>query len=161
MTTMRLEFTLLLLFVIAALISSFQPSSFITTKRCTFTRTTLNAEEGPIEFSDFPDADKPDKDSADIDWDSEWKKVVDGQVTPKPTSGIYKSDVELAAIKAKKSAELKINDVQYNAAKAIGGINIRSLQGDWRFWIGLLAVLSIGTSILSAGQTAPNDSFYI
>lgn len=50
-------------------------------------------------------------------------------------------------------------EVKSNLPKAP---SIRSLQGDWRFWIGILVIVSFGLSILSATSVQPtNESFYI
>eukprot|EP00586_Coscinodiscus_wailesii_P022057 CAMPEP_0172502076 /NCGR_PEP_ID=MMETSP1066-20121228/156378_1 /TAXON_ID=671091 /ORGANISM="Coscinodiscus wailesii, Strain CCMP2513" /LENGTH=131 /DNA_ID=CAMNT_0013277191 /DNA_START=70 /DNA_END=462 /DNA_ORIENTATION=- len=129
LTMMHQQFAYLPLLLLTTLVSSFQPNSFIISRRCLPTNTVLNSNNPKNEYNDFADSDKPDKDNVDnVDWDAEWKKVVEGEIKPKQTSGIYKSDVELAAIKAKRVAETKIDDVRYNAAKAF---NFRSLQGDW------------------------------
>ena len=50
-------------------------------------------------------------------------------------------------------------EVKSNLPKAP---SIRSLQGDWRFWIGILVIVSFGLSLLSATSVQPtNESFYI
>jgi hypothetical protein len=117
--------------------------------------------------SDFP----PEEDSAaykgDIDWDGEWKKVVAKQNMPqkRPGKDFYKSDAEIAAIRAANLATEQANKVASNIPQVP---EWRSLQGDWKFWVGLLAIVSVGFSLLSAAGTqggAPvigtADSYYI
>ena len=96
-----------------------------------------------------------------VDWDAEWKKVVEDRDQPKQRPGQYKSQVEIEAIKAtnkvaknvfQASQEVKSNTVQ----------NWSSLKGDWKFWIGILVIVSFGLSILTATSVQPaNESFYI
>ena len=96
-----------------------------------------------------------------VDWDAEWKKVIEDRDQPKQRPGQYKSQVEIEAIKAtnkvaknvfQASQEVKSNTVQ----------NWSSLKGDWKFWIGILVIVSFGLSILTATSVQPaNESFYI
>ena len=94
--------------------------------------------------------------SSGVDWDAEWKKVVeqqkDGSFTAskaekRPGEGYYKTEAEIAAIKAANKATAKINEVQANIPSMP---SFDSLKGDWKFWIGLLLVLSFGSSLLAA-----------
>jgi hypothetical protein len=104
--------------------------------------------------------------SGDVDWDAEWKKVVtENKAVERPGKDFYKSDVERAAILttnkvAKQVAKVKVKAPAFQAPSVP-----TSLQGDWKFWIGILAVLSVGTSLLAGGGPAPmpqgNESFYI
>lgn len=48
----------------------------------------------------------------EIDWDEEWKKVVKNKDQPKNRPGEYKSEVEIAAAKAKREADAKIAEIQ-------------------------------------------------
>jgi hypothetical protein len=81
--------------------------------------------------SDFP----PEEDSAaykgDIDWDGEWKKVVAKQNMPqkRPGKDFYKSDAEIAAIRAANLATEQANKVASNIPQVP---EWRSLQGDWK-----------------------------
>eukprot|EP00815_Leptocylindrus_aporus_P012088 CAMPEP_0116064690 /NCGR_PEP_ID=MMETSP0322-20121206/9273_1 /TAXON_ID=163516 /ORGANISM="Leptocylindrus danicus var. apora, Strain B651" /LENGTH=145 /DNA_ID=CAMNT_0003550773 /DNA_START=81 /DNA_END=515 /DNA_ORIENTATION=- len=69
---------------------------------------------------------------SDIDWDAEWKKVASGQQDGvKRPSGRAKTEIELAAIRAKKSAETQLYKAQGEARKIKYKTNWRSLQGDW------------------------------
>ncbi|MGK3745001.1 MAG: hypothetical protein ACI8RD_012139 [Bacillariaceae sp.] len=121
------------------------------------------------------DDDIPSDDSTEytgsVDWDAEWKKVVDneGQLKTsgkdRPGKDFYKSEAEITAIKAANKATEKITDVSSTVSNSLP--DIRSLSGDWRFWIGILALVSIGFSVLTApsGNISPSglngDSFYI
>jgi len=98
-----------------------------------------------------------------VDWDSEWKKVVQDRDQPSQRPGKYKSEAEIAAIKATNKVAKNVyqatNEMKSNMPSAP---SIRSMQGDWRFWIGILVIVSFGLSLLSATSMAPsNDSFYI
>merc|ERR1712232_828961 len=90
-----------------------------------------------------------------IDWDAEWKKVVEDRDQPLQRPGKYKSQPEIAAIKGiNKTAKNVFEASQELKSKLPQATNIRSLQGDWKFWIGVIFILSFGLSILSAaGQT--------
>eukprot|EP00816_Leptocylindrus_hargravesii_P007247 CAMPEP_0196801446 /NCGR_PEP_ID=MMETSP1362-20130617/1205_1 /TAXON_ID=163516 /ORGANISM="Leptocylindrus danicus, Strain CCMP1856" /LENGTH=141 /DNA_ID=CAMNT_0042172417 /DNA_START=182 /DNA_END=607 /DNA_ORIENTATION=+ len=114
------------------------------------------------------DADNIDFESS-VDWDAEWSKVVRGdQDSVKRPSGRAKSDVEIAALRAKKTAAEQVLKVKGEARNLKNQVqrqaNWRSLQGDWKFWVGVLAIISVATSLLSAsGQSYSNNdpSFYI
>ena len=99
---------------------------------------------------------------SDIDWDAEWKKVASGQQDGvKRPSGRAKTEIELAAIRAKKNAETQLYKAQGEARKIKYKTNWRSLQGDWKFWLAVLAIISVATSLISAsGQSYSNDAFY-
>uniref|UniRef100_A0A7S2UHD2 Uncharacterized protein n=1 Tax=Attheya septentrionalis TaxID=420275 RepID=A0A7S2UHD2_9STRA len=98
-----------------------------------------------------------------VDWDAEWKKVATEQ--KKPGSGVkdpYKGDVEKAAIKVRNAAQSQLNKVERELIK--NKPDIKSLQGDWKFWIGILAIISVAAALISAsGQTQSysNESFYV
>mmetsp|Transcript_36367 Transcript_36367/g.61987 ORF Transcript_36367/g.61987 Transcript_36367/m.61987 type:complete len:174 (-) Transcript_36367:415-936(-) len=98
-----------------------------------------------------------------VDWDAEWKKVVQDRDQPAQRPGNYKSQAEIAAIKATNKVAKNVYDASREAKNSLPSApSIRSLQGDWRFWIGMLLIVSFGLSILSATSSAPvNDSFYI
>ena len=119
---------------------------------------------------DFPSDDSTEY-TGSTDWDAEWKKVVDNEGQSKtsgkerPGKDFYKSEAEITAIKAANKATERIGDVGSTVSNALP--DIRSLSGDWRFWIGILALVSIGFSVLTApsGNISPSelngDSFYI
>lgn len=159
-------------------VNSFQPSSFSPrsiksqgSQPRPFFRTGPKLErlynDFKGDFDDFPPEESSSRYEGDVDWDAEWKKVVQNKdkTQERPGKDFYKSDVELAAIRARKAAQEQMMKVQEQARKAnIKAPDIRSLQGDWKFWIAILAILSIGTSLLAAsGQTQSytNESFYI
>lgn len=119
-----------------------------------------------IDFSDLPPEESTEY-TGSIDWDAEWKKVVanEGKVvkTDRPGRDFYKSEAEIAAIKAANKANEQISSVGSNVSKSLP--DIRSLSGDWRFWIAILAIVSVGLSVLTAPQPIPTglqgDSYYI
>jgi hypothetical protein len=120
--------------------------------------TYLKAQEDEIEFGE--------KYEGEIDWDAEWKKVVKNENQPKvrPGDKFYKSDAEKTIIKATRSAQEKIIEVQKNMPE-LDGFDFRSLQGNAAFWLTVLAIISVGSALIAAsGQpsTTYNDqSFYI
>jgi predicted pyridoxine 5'-phosphate oxidase superfamily flavin-nucleotide-binding protein len=97
----------------------------------------------------------------DVDWDAEWKKVVENRNQPSDRPGKYKNDVERAMLKTTKATAEQIKKVKIVKPD----INIRSLQGDGKFWIAVLAIISIGISLISAAgvETYANSSetFYV
>ena len=125
-----------------------------------------------IQFSENPNPNSPrDEEMVDagdsyegsVDWDAEWKKVVENRDQPAKRPGEYKSQAEIAAIKATNKVAKNVFDAsQEMKSKMPAAPNMRSLQGDWRFWIGILVIVSFGLSILSATSTQQvNESFYI
>lgn len=98
-----------------------------------------------------------------VDWDAEWKKVVQNQDQPAQRPGSYKTQAEIAAIKATNKVAKNVFDAsQEMKSKMPAAPNMMSLQGDWRFWIGIMVIVSFGLSILSATSTQQvNESFYI
>lgn len=93
--------------------------------------------------------------------DAEWKKVVEDRDQPAERPGKYKTQVEVAAIKATNKVAKNVYEASREAqSKLPSAPSIRSLQGDWRFWIGILLVVSFGLSILSATSSTPVDSSY-
>jgi hypothetical protein len=81
---------------------------------------------------DFP-PEEQDEYTGSVDWDAEWKKVVasEGKTsTNRPGKDFYKSEAEIAAIKAaNKAAEQAVQ-----ATRSVGSLvpDIRSLSGDWK-----------------------------
>jgi hypothetical protein len=168
-------------------------TSFLTRSSGTATPTTSSslslAKED--EYSDFPEGYEKGADAeykGDVDWDGEWKKVVSKQskessgssssgssskgksTSDRPGKDYYKSDAEIAAIRAANQAQLQIGKVASKVNISIPKslpTSMRSLQGDWKFWIGALALISVGISLLSAvGSGGPppdagGDSYYI
>lgn len=119
------------------------------------------------ENDDFPPDESADY-SGNVDCDAEWKKVVakDGKLDggeERPGKDFYKSEAEIAAIKAANTATKKVSE----AGSTVGDMlpDVRSLSGDWRFWIGVLALVSVGLSLLTAPSDISTglqgDSFYV
>ena len=76
----------------------------------------------------------------------------------------YKSEAEINAIKAANKATETINDVSSTVTNSLP--DVRSLSGDWRFWIGILVLVSVGFSVLTAPPvnivpTSSPESFYM
>lgn len=122
--------------------------------------------------SDFPPEEQmgsgSDEYQGSVDWDAEWKKVVQSGATAtedRPGKDFYKSDAEIAATKLANKATQQVNKVAENIPAAPSW---NQLKGDWRFWVGVLAVLSVGSSLLAAAGSpqplptnASPDSYYI
>lgn len=104
-----------------------------------------------------------DKYEGSVDWDSEWQKVVENRDQPSERPGKYKTQAEISAIKATNKVAKNVYDATKEMKSNMPSApSIRSLQGDWRFWIGILVIVSFGLSILSATSAPPvNESFYI
>jgi hypothetical protein len=66
-----------------------------------------------------------------IDWDAEWKKVKknQGQPSERPGKNFYKSEAELAAIRAANRAASELNE----KASFLSSVpSFDSLKGDWK-----------------------------
>eukprot|EP00980_Cylindrotheca_fusiformis_P025142 scaffold13192_cov51-Cylindrotheca_fusiformis.AAC.2 len=138
--------------------------SFQTSTRRSFTTTAITSLAAiRSDESDFP----PEEDGfeSEIDWDSEWKKVVQNEgklkTGQRPGSDFYKSEAEISAIKAANKAAMKAAEVSNSLPQ------MSSFTGDWKFWIAILAIVSIGLSVLNAppamppGGGADGGSYYI
>lgn len=108
---------------------------------------------------DFP---PPRDEEVSVDWDAEWKKVVANKDQPKqrPGKDFYKSDAEIAVTT---TINRSIETVQKQAAKMdIPSVNTATLTSDWRFWIAILAFVSVVTAVISAPPQMPmEDTYYI
>ena len=118
---------------------------------------------------DFP-PDESTEYSGSVDWDAEWKKVVekDGKLDngkERPGKDFYKSEAEIVAIKAANTATKTVSDAGTSVSNSIPDVGL--LSGDWRFWIAILALVSVGLSLLSGGGPQDitaglsDDSFYV
>lgn len=140
------------------------------------TRTTLLAQitgpgsskENDDESVDIPPEELSKEYTGSVDWDAEWKKVMknEGKLpdgTERPGSSFYKSEAEIAAIKTANAATKKVVEAGSTVTNVLP--DVRSLSGDWRFWISILALISVGLSLLSAPANVPSglpgDSYYI
>jgi hypothetical protein len=128
------------------------------------------AKQGEEEsFSDLPPEELSDEYTGSVDWDAEWKKVVanEGKLENgkgRPGQGFYKSEAEIQAIKAANAASEKLSEAGTSVFNALP--DFRSLSGDWRFWIAILAMVSVGLSLLTAPPNMvptglQSDSYYI
>ena len=121
--------------------------------------------------SDFPPPRDNDNDGNDnndsIDWDAEWKKVVANKDQPKqrPGQDFYKSEAEIVVTKTvNRSIETVQKQVKKMDLPTPSSINMNSLVNDWRFWIAILAFVSVATAVLSAPPQMPpagEQSYYI
>lgn len=91
------------------------------------TTTSLHGELNKDDENDFGNAGG-DSYEGDIDWDAEWKKVVEKRDQPSSRPGKYKTDVERALLQTTKATGEQIKKVKIVKPD----INIRSLQGDAR-----------------------------
>lgn len=84
---------------------------------------------------DFPLEEMADEYTGNVDWDAEWKKVVQkekaGVPIERPGKDFYKSDVELAAIRAANKATTKVQEIQKKLPSP-PSMNMSSLTGDWK-----------------------------
>ena len=125
---------------------------------------TIQFSENPTPKGDSPSEEEMIGESyeSSVDWDAEWKKVVANQDQPSERPGNYKTPAEIAAIKATNKVAKNVFDAsQEMKSKMPEAPNMMALQGDWRFWIGILLIFSFGLSILSATSQPVNESFYI
>lgn len=142
----------LLLLSLATIVSAFAPSSHVRWGASVG----LKLSSSP----DLPPTEDGDDDLDSVDWDAEWKKVVKNQDQPqqRPGNDFYKSDAEITVTKA-------VNRAAGNVQKATSNIQMpttSNLTSDWRFWIGILAFVSIVTAVLTAPpQMDAPDSYYI
>lgn len=122
----------------------------------------LSMKPDEPDFDDMPPLGEDAEYTGSVDWDAEWKKVVEnkGQPANRPKD-IVKSDAEIAVTKT-------VNKAAQNLVDATSGMSVPSmdsLKGDWKFWIGILVVISIGTSLIAASgqgsQEMVQDSYYI
>ena len=80
--------------------------------------------------------------TGDVDWDSEWKKVVEReskssirtQSSERPGKDFYKSDAEIAAIRAANKAQTQVQKISNKlpSMPSASSMNMSSLTGDWR-----------------------------
>jgi hypothetical protein len=140
---------------------SFQPvASKISTRVSSSSVRAIKSDE-----SDFPPEDE-ESDSS-VDWDSEWKKVVrnEGRLDggeSRPGNNFYKSEAEMSAIKATNKAAKQATEFTSSVTDNIPQMS--SLVGDWKFWIGIIVIVSVGVSVLSAppaSSSIPSGNFFI
>ena len=96
------------------------------------TVSTLHSTRGD---DDFPREEKEEY-TGDVDWDAEWKKVMEAErsgkkVVERPGKDFYKSDAEIAAIRAANKAKAEVQKISSNIPSA-PSMNMQSLTGDWK-----------------------------
>jgi hypothetical protein len=82
------------------------------------------------DFKDF-EGESSEEYKGSIDWDGEWKKVMENksQPTERPGKDFYKSEAEIAAIKAANMAQEQLA----KTASSIPSVpSFDSLKGDWK-----------------------------
>lgn len=79
------------------------------------------------DFKDFESVEY----KGEIDWDTEWKKVVEDKDQPKerPGKDFYKSEAEISAIKVANKAQEQLVEA---ASKIPTVPSFNSLKGDWK-----------------------------
>lgn len=96
---------------------------------------TVAAMKDPSDSDGDIPKEEQDEYTGSIDWDAEWKKVMQkeksGEKIERPGKDFYKTDAELAAIRAANKAQ---NEMQKMSSKLPSppSMNIRSFSGDWR-----------------------------
>lgn len=83
---------------------------------------------------DFP-PEEAEEYTGTVDWDAEWKKVVASEgKTPsgsaRPGKDFYKSEAEIAAIKAANKAAERAAEASSSVLNSLP--DVRSLSGDWK-----------------------------
>lgn len=172
-----LVLALLLLAVAPAAVNAFSPALPSATKiniaAVSRTATLLrSSNNNNNDNEDFPQGQSEEY-QGDVDWDAEWKKVVAKESTSsnsgnrsseRPGKDFYKSETEIAAIRAANKAQTKVQEMS-SKLPSVPSMNMQSMTGDWRFWIGILALISIGSAVLSAPPNyvpiSGGDSYYI
>mmetsp|Transcript_22443 Transcript_22443/g.34293 ORF Transcript_22443/g.34293 Transcript_22443/m.34293 type:complete len:189 (+) Transcript_22443:3-569(+) len=90
-----------------------------------------------------------------VDWDAEWKRAMEKRSTQEQEKSPPKI-LEQSPVDAAKKALSNLPQ------PSLPNLSIRSMQGDWKFWVGVLLVFSVGLSLLSGTQIYNNDvSYYI
>ena len=83
-----------------------------------------------IEVGDFYDSSSSSSSSSSVDWDAEWKKVMQdqklGKKIDRPGEGYYKSPAEIKAIQAANKATQQVTKVQASLP------SWQMLKGDWK-----------------------------
>lgn len=85
---------------------------------------------------DFPPPEKGgDEYKGNVDWDAEWKKVVEkekaGESVDRPGKDFYKSDAEIAAIRAANKAQKEVTKISQKLPSP-PSMDMGSLTSDWR-----------------------------
>ena len=99
----------------------------------------------------------------EVDWDSEWKKVVQNKNQPptRPGSNYYKNDVQRAIGKGTRQVqESVVKNVLPTIQKSRNQFSFSSLKNDAKFWFAILAAISIGSAVLSAANFSTPPSSY-
>lgn len=114
---------------------AFAPASVVRPSRTTVV---VAAMKDPRDSDDIPREEMDDEYTGSVDWDAEWKKVMEkekrGEPIERPGKDFYKSDAELAAIRAANKAQQQVQKMS-TKMPSVPNMNVRSLSGDWRVCI--------------------------
>ena len=96
---------------------------------------TTSCRRAITDSEDFPPEEDSSEYTGSVDWDAEWKKVVASEgkssgAVERPGKDFYKSEAEIAAIKATNKAAAKVAEAGAGVANSMP--DIRSLSGDWK-----------------------------
>lgn len=176
----------LLILALLPIASGFQPIS-ISSNRALFTTTSTTTNQLPStstmttlhekvnQDDDFPKGGESYE--GDVDWDAEWKKVMEkkknqplgGSLSGTPFGGNgndvrpgkYKNDVERALLQTTKATSEQIKKVKIVKPD----FNMSNITSDAKFWIAILAILSVGISLISAAGVEQyansSETFYV
>ena len=103
----------------------------------------------PVLSGSKPEGEGNDDASYSIDWDTAWQKELSARETG--TSGWRPEGRE--PVTETKLAEAKISKLADDAQA-----NLQVAAGDWKLWVGVLAVISVATAL--AGHTPSGDGTY-
>jgi hypothetical protein len=125
---------LLFVTLLGPLVTSFAPMATSPRRSCDsflFAASDEEAKAPKEDSSDFSDFTIEGKSDYSVDWDAEWKKVVanQGQPEERPGKGYYKSDAELAALRAANQAREK---ALQTAANMPSLPTWNAVKGDWK-----------------------------
>jgi hypothetical protein len=122
--------------LLGPLVTSFAPTRMATSQRsCSLFAASDDEAKAPKDDSDFSDFTIEGKSDYSVDWDAEWKKVVanQGQPEERPGKGYYKSEAELAALRAANQAREK---ALQTAANIPSLPTWNAVKGDWKVRVG-------------------------
>jgi len=96
----------------------------------------------------------------DVDWDAEWRKVVqnEDQPTQRPGKDFYKNDVEKAIGKTAKAAQEQISKIPKVEMPTVSKPSMpASLSGDAKLWLAIIALISVGSAVIGASGSITAD----
>jgi len=103
-----------------------------------------------LDAADREEENAEDSNNYSVDWDSAWKKEVSAR--EEGNAGWRPEGREPVAEQAVREAQ--INKIADNAQA-----NLQMAAGDWKLWVGLLAVISVATAF--AGHAPAGDTYSV